>query len=62
VSVVEHTLPDLLSDAEERKDLAKSANSEAAVVEVLAETICENDPASSPELCDDIMKDGGLSR
>jgi hypothetical protein len=33
------------SNAEERKDLASSA--EAAAVEVLAETISENDPASA---------------
>jgi hypothetical protein len=34
------------SDTKERKDLASSA--EAVAVEVLAETISENDPASAP--------------
>jgi hypothetical protein len=60
VSVIEHTFPDLLSDAEKRMDLAKSADSEAAAVEVLTETIRENDPASSryqAGLRDDIRKD-----
>jgi hypothetical protein len=33
VAVIEHTLLDLLSDAEERKDLARSV--EASAVEVL---------------------------
>ena len=59
VAVTERLLLDLLSDAEERKDLARSA--EAAAVEVFAETISENDPASSRYrvgLCDDIRKDG----
>ena len=45
VAFTERMLLDLLSDAEERKDLARSA--EAAAVEVFAETISENDPASS---------------
>jgi hypothetical protein len=36
---------DLLSDAEERVDLASSV--EATAVEVLVETISENDPASA---------------
>ena len=58
VAVTEHLLLDLLSDAE-RKDLAWST--EAAAVEVLAETISENDPASTcyqAGLRDDIRKDG----
>ena len=44
-SYLECTLLDLLSDSEERKGLARSA--EAAAVEVLAETISEDDPAST---------------
>jgi hypothetical protein len=59
VAVIEHMLLDLLSDAEERKDRARGA--EAAAVEVLAQTIRENDPASSRHqagLRDDIKKDG----
>jgi hypothetical protein len=46
VAVIEHMLLDLLSDIEERKDRARSAEV-AAAVEVLAQTISENDPASS---------------
>jgi hypothetical protein len=42
--ILECTLFGLLSDAEERKDLARVA--EAAAVEVLAKMISENDPAS----------------
>jgi len=42
VAVIERTILDLLSDVEERMDLASSA--EAATVEVLAETTSENDP------------------
>ena len=59
VSVIEHTLLDLLSGAEERKDLARSA--EATAVDVLAETISENYPASpryQAGLRDDIRNDG----
>jgi hypothetical protein len=44
-----YTLLDLLSDAEERKDLATSQSTDDAVpVEVTADSISENDPASSP--------------
>ena len=60
VSVIEHTLPDLLSDSEGREDQARSA--EAAAVEVLAETINGNDPASpryQAGLRNDIRNDGG---
>jgi hypothetical protein len=49
---------DLLSDVEERMDLAR--NAEAAAVEVLAETISKNDPASQryqAGLRDDTKKD-----
>jgi len=45
VAVIEHTLLDLLSDIGERKDRARSAEV-AAPVEVLVDTIGENDPAS----------------
>ena len=48
-----------LSDTEKRKDLVGSA--EATAVEVLAETVGENDPASArykAGLRDDIRKDG----
>jgi hypothetical protein len=39
-TVIEHTILDLLSDAEERKDLARSAPEAAAVArEMLAETL-----------------------
>ena len=51
------TLLDFLSDTEERKDLVGSA--EAAAVEVLAETVGENDPASAryqAGLRDDIIR------
>jgi hypothetical protein len=48
-SVLMYTLLDLLSDAEERKDLATSQSTDDAVpVEVTADSISENDPASSP--------------
>jgi hypothetical protein len=58
-AVIERTLLDLLSDAEERMNLARSA--EAAAVEVLAETINENHPASpryQAGLRDDFRKGG----
>jgi hypothetical protein len=47
VAVIEHTFMELLSDAEQRVDLASSV--EATAVEVLVETInlSENDPASA---------------
>ena len=60
VAVIENTLLDLRSDAEERKDLARSADA-AATVEVLAGTISENNPASpryQAGLRDDIRKNG----
>ena len=60
VAVIEHTLLDLLSDAEERKDPARSAESETAAVEALEETIRRNDSASPRRragLRDDIRKD-----
>jgi hypothetical protein len=44
VTVMERTLLDLLSDANERMDMTRSA--EAVAVEVLAATISESDPAS----------------
>ncbi len=44
-SVLGRTLLNLLSDAEEGMDLARSADSEVAAVDVLAETISEKDPA-----------------
>jgi hypothetical protein len=50
-------------DAEEREDLVR--NVEAAMVEVLAETISENDPASpryEAELHDNIRTTDSLSR
>jgi hypothetical protein len=52
-------LLDLLSDTEERMDLARSA--EAAAVEVPAEIISENDPAFpryQSRLRDNIRKNG----
>jgi hypothetical protein len=58
-SLIKCTLFGLLSDAEERKDLARIA--EAAVAEVLAKTISENDPASprcQAALRDHTRKDG----
>ena len=61
VAVIEHKLLDLLSDAEERKDLARSAESEAAAVEALEEAIRGNDstpPRRKAGLRDDIRKDG----
>ncbi len=61
VRTVVHRLLDLLSDAKERKDLARTRSAEAGAVEVLAETISENDPASTcyqAGLRDDIRKDG----
>ena len=46
--VLLYTLLDLLEDAEEGKDLATSESADDAVpVEVFAEFISENDPASS---------------
>jgi len=57
VAVMERTLLDLLSDVDDRKDLARSA--EAA--DVLAETTGENDPASpryQAGLRCDIRRDG----
>ncbi len=47
VRTVVYRLLDLLSDAKERKDLAKTRSAEAGAVEVLAETTSENDPAST---------------
>ena len=42
-TVIEHTLLNLLSDAEERKGLPRRAESEAAAVEMLTETNSAND-------------------
>ena len=53
------TFLDFLSDTEERKDLVGSAD--ATAVEVLAETVGKNDPASAryqAGLRDHIKKDG----
>ena len=59
--ILEHTLLNSLSDADERKDLARcSDSSEAAPAEVLAKIISENDPASpryQAELRDHMRKD-----
>lgn len=59
--ILEHTLLDSLSDAEERKDMARcSDSSEAAPAEVLAKIISENDPASpryQAELRDHMRED-----
>ena len=50
VAMIEQMLLDPLFDAEGRKDLPRSAESEAAAVEVFAETNSENDstPLSVP--------------
>ena len=45
VTVIKRTLLDILSDAEERMDLAMSAWVAAADSEVFAQTISENDPS-----------------